>query len=88
MQIPISYNIRNLTARKTTTLMTALGIALTVAVLLSVMAIGAGAALRKAAGALAIVFVFLVVLPDSPSAPPSPGCARCRPGTRTTTNRC
>ncbi|GIE99948.1 ABC transporter permease subunit [Paractinoplanes rishiriensis] len=31
--------------------------------LLSIMAIGAGAALRKAAGALAIVFVALVVLP-------------------------
>jgi ABC-2 type transport system permease protein len=31
--------------------------------LLSIMAIGAGAALRKAAGALGIVFVFLVVLP-------------------------
>jgi putative ABC transport system permease protein len=42
MQIPISYNIRNLTARKTTTLMTALGIALTVAVLLSVMAMVEG----------------------------------------------
>lgn len=38
MTIPISYNIRNLAARKTTTIMTALGIALTVAVLLAVLA--------------------------------------------------
>jgi len=42
MQIPISYNLRNLTARKTTTAMTALGIALTVAVLLSVSALVEG----------------------------------------------
>ncbi len=33
LAIPLSYNLRNLTARKTTTAMTALGIALTVAVL-------------------------------------------------------
>jgi len=38
MTVPISYNIRNLAARKTTTIMTALGIALTVAVLLAVLA--------------------------------------------------
>ena len=37
MKIPLSYNIRNLFARRATTLMTALGIALTVAVLLSYM---------------------------------------------------
>src|SRR4051794_6265465 len=42
MAIPLSYNIRNLIARKTTTLMTALGIALTVAVLLSMMAMVQG----------------------------------------------
>ncbi|MFN3326773.1 MAG: ABC transporter permease [Bryobacteraceae bacterium] len=42
MAIPLSYNLRNLTARKTMTLMTALGIALTVAVLLSVMALVQG----------------------------------------------
>jgi ABC-type antimicrobial peptide transport system permease subunit len=42
MKIPISYNIRNLIARRTTTLMTALGIALTVAVLLSVFAMVEG----------------------------------------------
>jgi putative ABC transport system permease protein len=42
MAIPISYNLRNLVARKTTTLMTALGIALTVAVLLSVSAMVEG----------------------------------------------
>jgi putative ABC transport system permease protein len=42
MAIPLSYNIRNLTARRTTTLMTALGIALTVAVLLSISALVEG----------------------------------------------
>ncbi len=42
MAIPLSYNLRNLVARKTTTLMTALGIALTVAVLLSVSALVEG----------------------------------------------
>jgi putative ABC transport system permease protein len=42
MKIPLSYNLRNLTARKTTTLMTALGIGLTVAVLLSVSALVEG----------------------------------------------
>jgi len=39
MAIPISYNLRNLVVRKTTTVVTALGIALTVAVLLSVLAL-------------------------------------------------
>ncbi len=39
MAIPISYNLRNLVVRKTTTLMTALGIALTVAVLLAILAL-------------------------------------------------
>jgi putative ABC transport system permease protein len=38
MAIPIAYNFRNLIVRKTTTLMTALGIALTVAVLLAILA--------------------------------------------------
>jgi len=38
MAIPVSYNLRNLVVRKTTTLMTALGIALTVAVLLAILA--------------------------------------------------
>lgn len=42
MAVPISYSIRNLTARKTSTLMTALGIGLTVAVLLSIMAMVEG----------------------------------------------
>ncbi len=37
MAIPIAYNLRNLVVRKTTTIMTALGIALTVAVLLAVL---------------------------------------------------
>src|SRR5262245_37286806 len=39
MAIPLSYNIRNLRVRKTTTVMTALGIALTVAVLLAMLAL-------------------------------------------------
>ena len=38
MAIPIAYNFRNLMVRKTTTIMTALGIALTVAVLLAILA--------------------------------------------------
>ncbi len=42
MAIPISYNLRNLIVRKTTTLMTALGIGLTVAVLLAMMALMTG----------------------------------------------
>ena len=42
MAIPISYNWRNLIVRKTTTIRTALGIALTVAVLLSVLALVEG----------------------------------------------
>ena len=42
MAIPITYNLRNLVVRKTTTLMTALGIALTVAVLLAMMALLTG----------------------------------------------
>ncbi len=39
MSIPLSYNLRNLVVRKATTLMTALGIALTVAVLLAILAL-------------------------------------------------
>ena len=35
MTLPVSYNVRNLVVRKTTTLMTALGVALTVAVLMA-----------------------------------------------------
>ncbi|HUE02744.1 MAG TPA: ABC transporter permease [Bryobacteraceae bacterium] len=42
MAIPVAYNFRNLVVRKTTTLMTALGIALTVAVLLAMMALLSG----------------------------------------------
>ncbi len=42
MAIPLSYNLRNLIVRKTTTVMTALGIALTVAVLLAVLALANG----------------------------------------------
>jgi len=42
VRIPLSYNVRNLLVRKTTTLMTALGIALTVAVLVGVLALTEG----------------------------------------------
>src|SRR5579862_3623591 len=42
MALPVSYNLRNLVVRKTTTIMTALGIALTVAVLLAVLALAHG----------------------------------------------
>lgn len=42
MKIPLSYSFRNLVARRTTTIMTALGIALTVAVLLSIFALVEG----------------------------------------------
>jgi putative ABC transport system permease protein len=42
MAIPLSYNIRNLVVRRTTTVMTALGVGLTVAVLLSVLALVEG----------------------------------------------
>jgi putative ABC transport system permease protein len=42
MAIPVAYNFRNLVVRKTTTVMTALGIALTVAVLLAVLALVEG----------------------------------------------
>ena len=42
MAIPITYNLRNLVVRKTTTLMTALGIALTVAVMVADIALVEG----------------------------------------------
>lgn len=42
MAIPLSYNIRNLVVRRTTTIMTALGIGLTVAVLLAVLSLVQG----------------------------------------------
>ena len=42
MAIPITYNLRNLVVRKTTTLMTAIGIALTVAVLVGDLALVEG----------------------------------------------
>ncbi len=42
MAIPISYNVRNLIVRKTTTLMTAAGVAMTVAVLLAVLGLVSG----------------------------------------------
>jgi putative ABC transport system permease protein len=57
MAIPIAYNLRNLIVRRTTTVMTALGIALTVAVLLSVLALVSGlrTAFRSSANPLHIL---------------------------------
>ncbi len=51
MTIPISYNLRNLVARRTTTVMTALGIGLTVAVLLALLAMVEGLRTALEAGA-------------------------------------
>ena len=42
MGIPLSYNLRNLMVRRTTTVLTALGMALTVAVLLAALALVGG----------------------------------------------
>jgi putative ABC transport system permease protein len=42
MAIPIAYNLRNLVVRKTTTVMTAIGIGLTVAVLVADLALVEG----------------------------------------------
>ena len=39
MAVPVAYNLRNMVVRKTTTVMTALGIALTVAVLIAILAL-------------------------------------------------
>lgn len=50
MAVPISYNVRNLRVRKTTTLMTALGIALSVSVLLGIGALVEGLRSSLASG--------------------------------------
>ena len=42
MGVPVVYNLRNLVERKGTTLMTAIGIGLTVSVLVTAMALTAG----------------------------------------------
>jgi putative ABC transport system permease protein len=65
MDIPLSYNLRNLIARRTTTLMTALGIALTVAVLLSILAMVEG--LRAALVATGHPLHILVLRKGAPS---------------------
>jgi putative ABC transport system permease protein len=59
MSIPIAYNLRNLVVRKTTTIMTALGIALTVAVLLAVLALveGLGEAFRSSGDPMHVLVV-------------------------------
>lgn len=57
MAIPLAYNVRNLFVRKTTTIMTALGIGLTVAVLVSILALvnGLRVSLRASADPLNII---------------------------------
>lgn len=59
MAIPLSYNFRNLRVRKATTVMTALGIALTVAVLLGILAMVAGlkSALQSSGNPLQMIVV-------------------------------
>lgn len=59
MKIPLSYNLRNLAVRKTTTAMTALGVGLTVAVLLAVMALveGLGQAFEASGDPLHVLVV-------------------------------
>jgi putative ABC transport system permease protein len=57
MAIPLAYNLRNLVVRKTTTIMTALGIALTVSVLVAVLALvdGLQSALRVSGNPLNVL---------------------------------
>jgi putative ABC transport system permease protein len=57
MKLPISYNLRNLVVRKTTTIMTALGIGLTVAVLVADLALvnGLRAAFQASGNSLHIL---------------------------------
>ncbi len=52
MAIPLSYNVRNLRLRKSLTIMTALGIALTVATAVFIMALLAGLGRALAARAI------------------------------------
>jgi ABC-type lipoprotein release transport system permease subunit len=65
MAIPLSYNLRNLRVRKTTTIMTALGIALTVSVLLGIMAMVTG--LRSALQSTGHPLQMIVVRKNSAS---------------------
>ena len=57
MAIPVTYNLRNLVVRRTTTIMTALGIGLTVAVLLAILALigGLRASLRSTGNPLQVL---------------------------------
>jgi putative ABC transport system permease protein len=59
MAIPLAYNLRNLMVRRTTTIMTALGIGLTVAVLISILALVNG--LRSSLAASASPLNLIVV---------------------------
>jgi putative ABC transport system permease protein len=65
MAIPITYNLRNLRVRKTTTIMTALGIALTVAVLAGIMALVNG--LRSALAVTANPLHVIIMRQGSPA---------------------
>ncbi len=65
MAIPLAYNLRNLIVRRTTTLMTALGIALTVAVLISILALVNG--LRTSLAATSSPLNLIVVRKGSES---------------------
>ncbi|MGD0015246.1 MAG: ABC transporter permease [Bryobacteraceae bacterium] len=89
--IPISYNLRNLVVRKTTTIMTALGIALTVAVLLAILALVHGLDTAFAASGHPLNVLVLRKGSDSELASnflrtayqdlrPKPGIARSRGG--------
>ena len=59
MAIPITYNLRNMVVRRTTTIMTALGIGLTVAVLISILALvnGLRTSLVSTASPLSLILV-------------------------------
>jgi putative ABC transport system permease protein len=65
MAIPLAYNLRNLMVRRTTTIMTALGIGLTVAVLISILALVNG--LRTSLAATSSPLNLIVVRKGSES---------------------
>src|SRR5215831_5377750 len=74
MAIPISYNIRNLKLRKGLTIMTALGIALTVATAIFIMALLAG--LNRAFGSTGDPLNVLVLRKGSTSELAAGGVSR------------
>src|ERR1700757_3222476 len=74
MAIPLSYNVRNLRLRKSLTVMTALGIALTVATAIFIMALLAG--LNRAFGSTGDPLNVLVLRKGSTSELSAGGVAR------------